>query len=93
MRALRSAVIGMAVPACNSKASSSSVAEARGFGAIAPGDGVQQGQRLMNDLAFIRGPAGANLPLDDGFVVIGACVAHVVMVIYWQMLSTERAKM
>jgi len=69
------------------------VAEARAFGTIAPRDGVQQGQRLMNDLAFVRGPAGANVPLDDGFVVIGAGVAHVIMVIYWQMLSMERDKM
>ena len=47
----------------------------------------------MNNLAFVRGPAGANVPLDDGFVVIGAGVAHVIMVIYWQMLSMERDKM
>jgi hypothetical protein len=46
----------------------------------------------MNDLAFVRGASGANLPLDDGFIVIGACVTHVVMVIYWQMLSMEKGK-
>jgi hypothetical protein len=45
----------------------------------------------MNDLAFVRGASGTNLPLDDRFVVIGACVTHGDMVIYWQMLSSKKS--
>ena len=63
------------------------VAEGRAFGAVSPGDGIQQGQRLMNDLAFVRGPASPNVPLDDGFVIISTCITHVESVIYWQILS------
>lgn len=66
------------------------VVEARAGGALVPGDGVQQDQRLVNDLAFVRGPTGANLPLDDCFVVVRVRVAPVATVIYWQMLPTER---
>jgi hypothetical protein len=66
------------------------VVEARAGRAPAPGDGVQQGQRLVNDLAFVRGPTGANLPLDDCFVVVRVRVGLVGTVIYCQMLSTER---